>query len=173
MGLFGKSGSAYGQAQGGDLNAFLGAGTEYRGRLEFVGTVRIDGMFHGEIVTEGSLILGREAVIRGRLNVGRLFSNGEVEGDVFVRGKAVLQKHAVLRGSLSTPALVVEEGAVIEGDLQMTALEDVRVAGASARPVDEEPTAGMTAAAFVTPDDADGPDAPDAHAAEEADEATV
>ena len=32
-----------------EINAFLGAGTSYRGRLDFTGAVRIDGTFEGEV----------------------------------------------------------------------------------------------------------------------------
>jgi cytoskeletal protein CcmA (bactofilin family) len=102
------------------LNAFLGSGTEYRGRLEFTGTVRVDGAFEGEIEAEGSLVLGRDASINGQVRVGTLISNGHVQGDVVVKHKAILQKSSALSGSLTTGALVVEEGAVIEGSVEMS-----------------------------------------------------
>lgn len=103
-----------------ELNAFLGVGTEYRGKLDFVGTVRIDGRFEGEITTDGDLILGRKAAICGTVRVGRLTSCGEILGDVFVKERAVFEKTSVLRGSLSTPILVVENGAVVEGSIAMS-----------------------------------------------------
>ena len=116
MGLFGKKESD----TNAELNAFLGVGTEYRGKLDFVGTVRIDGTFEGEISTDGDLILGRKASITGVVRVGRLTSCGQITGDVTVRERAVLEKTSVLNGSLSSPALVVEQGAVIEGSIVMT-----------------------------------------------------
>ncbi len=116
MGLFGKSSSE----NTNELNAFLGVGTEYRGKLDFVGTVRIDGRFEGEITTDGDLILGREASIIGSVRVGRLTSNGRIEGEVSVKEHATLEKTSFLKGSLSTPQLVVQEGAVIEGGIVMT-----------------------------------------------------
>ncbi len=103
-----------------ELNAFLGVGTEYRGKLDFVGTVRIDGRFEGEISTDGDLILGRKASIEGIVRVGRLTSCGEIQGDVYVKERAVFEKTSVLNGSLNTPTLVVEKGAVVEGRIVMT-----------------------------------------------------
>ena len=38
-------------AASGDLNALLGRGSEFEGKLTFEGTVRIDGKFTGTIVT--------------------------------------------------------------------------------------------------------------------------
>ena len=115
MGLFSSN-----KSDSSELNAFLGVGTEYSGKLDFVGTVRIDGRFEGEISTEGDLILGRKASIKGTVSVGRLTSCGRIEGDVVVKEHSVLEKTSILTGSLNTPSLVVEKGAVIEGAVIMT-----------------------------------------------------
>lgn len=115
MGIFSKNSN-----DGSELNAFLGVGTEYRGKLDFVGTVRIDGRFEGEISTEGDLVLGRKASIKGSVRVGRLTSCGRIEGDVEVKEHSMFEKTSVLTGSLNTPSLVVEKGAVIEGVVVMT-----------------------------------------------------
>lgn len=111
-----------------ELNAFLGVGTEYRGKLDFVGAVRIDGRFEGEISTEGDLILGRKAVVTGTINVGRLTSCGRISGDVTVKERTVLEKTSVLEGTLSTPVLVMEQGAVLEGGVSMTARSEAETA---------------------------------------------
>lgn len=120
MGLFNNK-----KSNDSELNAFLGVGTEYRGKLDFVGTVRIDGQFEGEISTDGDLILGRKASVKGTVSVGRLTSCGQIQGDVTVLERAVLEKTSVLTGSLSTPVLVVEQGAVIEGSIMMSKGETV------------------------------------------------
>ncbi len=123
MGMFSKK-----KKEKSELNAFLGVGTEYRGKLDFVGTVRIDGQFEGEISTDGDLILGRKAFIKGSVWVGRLISCGSIEGDVVVKERTVLEKTSRLTGSLNTPILVVEKGAILEGNIMMTQ------EGASAKP---------------------------------------
>jgi len=112
-----------------ELNAFLGVGTEYKGKLDFIGTVRIDGRFEGEISTEGVLILGRKAHIEGTVRVGQLNSCGEILGEVHVQDKAVFEKTSVLKGSLDTKVLVVENGAVVEGTINM-----IEGAAAEAKP---------------------------------------
>ncbi|HET9751830.1 MAG TPA: polymer-forming cytoskeletal protein, partial [Myxococcales bacterium] len=45
----------------GDLNALLGKGSQFEGKLLFEGTVRIDGKFSGEIVSTDTLIIGEGA----------------------------------------------------------------------------------------------------------------
>ncbi len=88
MGIFSKK-----KSDNSELNAFLGVGTEYRGKLDFVGTVRIDGRFEGEISTDGDLILGRKASITGTVKVGRLTSCGRIEAMWLSRNAACLRRH--------------------------------------------------------------------------------
>ena len=97
-----------------EINAFLGAGTVYQGKLTFQGAVRVDGVFSGEIVSDGALIAGKDAVIEARLDVGELILSGTFTGQVFAKRRVT-----VLTGTVVSPALVVEEGAVIEGDVHM------------------------------------------------------
>lgn len=102
-----------------EINAFLGGGTSYQGRLSFHGIVRIDGEFDGEIVSDGTLMVGKDARVSGKLAVARLFCGGTVDAEVSASGKVVMHKSGVFRGELRTPALVVEDGAKIEGRVVM------------------------------------------------------
>jgi len=102
-----------------EINAFLGAGAKYEGRLEFQGIVRIDGEFSGEIRSEGSLIVGKDAVVTGVVAVGQFACSGKVEGSVRASKKAVLHKTADYKGDITAPSLVIEEGAKLEGEVIM------------------------------------------------------
>lgn len=108
-----------------EINAFLGAGTNYHGKLHFQGAVRIDGNFQGEVVSEGTLVIGQEAVVDGQVKVGQLVLSGKLKGEVEAKSKVVLHKTANLQGNIRTPVLVVEEGAVLEGELVMGSLDTV------------------------------------------------
>ncbi|MBI9111790.1 polymer-forming cytoskeletal protein [Maridesulfovibrio ferrireducens] len=103
-----------------EINAFLGSGTDYHGKLSFQGAVRIDGNFSGEVESEGTLVVGKDARVEGVLRIGQLVLSGKVTGEVYARDKAVLHKTANLQGDLVTPVLVVEEGAVLEGRVTMS-----------------------------------------------------
>ena len=102
-----------------EINAFLGVGTTYRGRLDFTGSVRIDGRFEGEVESEGTLVVGREAVISGQVKVGQLVLGGALTGDVVAGARVILHKTARFQGTITTPALAMEEGAVLEGQVCM------------------------------------------------------
>ena len=102
-----------------EINAFLGSGTIYEGKLNFQGSVRIDGIFTGEVQSEGTLIVGKDAKVQGQVWVGQLVLSGNFQGEVLASKKVVLHKTAHLLGSLKTPVLVVEEGAKLEGEIVM------------------------------------------------------
>ncbi|WP_147819807.1 bactofilin family protein [Salidesulfovibrio onnuriiensis] len=102
-----------------EINAFLGTGTNYNGKLHFQGAVRIDGNFNGEIQSDGTLVVGQEAMVDGQVRVGQLVLSGNIRGDVEAADKVVLHKTANLQGNIKTPSLVVEEGAILEGTLTM------------------------------------------------------
>ncbi|MDK2957009.1 MAG: hypothetical protein PWQ57_2505 [Desulfovibrionales bacterium] len=102
-----------------EINAFLGAGTNYQGRLTFQGAVRIDGNFHGEVESEGTLVIGKDARVEGQIKVGQLVLSGKLVGEIEAASKVVLHKTADLQGNLKTPMLMVEEGAVLEGRVNM------------------------------------------------------
>lgn len=108
-----------------EINAFLGTGTNYHGKLNFQGAVRIDGSFQGEVSSDGTLVVGREAVVEGQVHVGQLVLSGTIRGEVDAKEKVVLHKTAQLIGNIKTPSLVVEEGAKLEGKLDMGTLSTV------------------------------------------------
>jgi cytoskeletal protein CcmA (bactofilin family) len=102
-----------------EINAFLGTGTSYEGKLNFQGSVRIDGEFSGEVESEGTLVVGQDARITGRLKVGQLVLSGRLDGDVVATGKVILHKQAKFSGTLKTPVLIIEEGALLDGEISM------------------------------------------------------
>lgn len=102
-----------------EINAFLGTGTTYQGRLDFQGSVRIDGTFKGEVASQGTLVIGKDANVDGTVNVGQLIISGRLQGEIVAKDKIILHKTANVVGSLSAPVLVIEEGAVLEGQITM------------------------------------------------------
>jgi cytoskeletal protein CcmA (bactofilin family) len=53
------------------------------------------------------------------VEVGQLVLSGNIQGEIVASKKVVLHKTANLVGKLNTPVLVIEEGAVVEGQVTM------------------------------------------------------
>ena len=102
-----------------DLNAFLGPGCEYDGRLTFEGSVRIDGKFAGEIFTNDILLIGEEAVVKAEIEAGTVVVSGTVEGNIAAKKLVEVKAPAIIRGNIKTPSLTIEQGVIFQGHCAM------------------------------------------------------
>jgi cytoskeletal protein CcmA (bactofilin family) len=103
----------------GALTAFIDQGSEFEGKLTFKDTVRIDGRFQGEISSENTLIVGKTGEVEASICSTNVVVNGTVVGNIQARGQLTLHKTARIDGDVNTPVLVVEEGAIFNGQLTM------------------------------------------------------
>jgi cytoskeletal protein CcmA (bactofilin family) len=101
------------------LNALLGRGSEFDGKLSFEGTVRIDGTFTGEISTNDMLIIGEGAKVTADITCGSVVVNGEVTGNIKASEMVELHKPAKVKGDITTPSLMIEKGVSFDGASKM------------------------------------------------------
>lgn len=109
-----------------DLNALLGRGSEFEGKLTFEGTVRIDGKFTGSIVTGDVLVVGEGAKIGAEISCGTIIVHGEVTGNIRAKNLVELHHPAKMRGNIETPSLMIEKGVLFEGQAKMENLSGDR-----------------------------------------------
>ena len=93
----------------------IGAGCSFEGLLTFRGAARVDGELVGDVMADGSLILGETARVRGRIEVDELIVAGEVEGDIVARCRIELSASARVVGSIESPRLALADGCVFRG----------------------------------------------------------
>lgn len=89
-----------------------------QGAIESTIPGRIDGNVRGDVRTEGTLVIGKTATIRGNIYATDLEAFGKVYGDVFVSNKAVISNKAYIKGDVTALVLEVEQDAVIEGAIR-------------------------------------------------------
>jgi cytoskeletal protein CcmA (bactofilin family) len=102
-----------------EINALLGRGSEFEGKLSFEGTVRIDGRFKGEIVSNDVLIIGEGAEVEADVRVNRVIVYGAISGTIVAPGGVNLHAPARLVGSITTRSLTIDEGVLFDGDCHM------------------------------------------------------
>ena len=117
--------------------AFVGKGVEFKGTISYSGTVRIDGFLDGEIHTDGTLLVGEEAVITAKVSAGTIVCMGKITGDVTAKEKIKLMAPAVLNGGVKTPMLSIEDGVLFNGTLEMTQVAREMPRETSLRSVDD------------------------------------
>ncbi|MEO8633012.1 MAG: polymer-forming cytoskeletal protein [Chloroflexota bacterium] len=109
-----------GQGSTAALNAMLGAGSVFEGKLHFEGQVRIDGTFTGEITTTDLLVIGEGAKVSATINCGSVEVKGNITGNINASESIVLRATAHVEADIYAPSLVVDKGAVFEGNTRMT-----------------------------------------------------
>jgi cytoskeletal protein CcmA (bactofilin family) len=103
----------------GELNGFLDRGATFKGELEFEDTMRIDGRFNGKIMSKNELIVGESAHIEGDIQVGRIAISGTVVGRIVAEQRVEIHRNGKVFSDIDTPALVIEEGAIFQGNCTM------------------------------------------------------
>lgn len=112
-----------------DINAVLGRGSAFEGKLTFEGTVRIEGRFKGEIHTADTLVIGEGAEVHAEIFAGTVIvSGGHVTGNVHAKTLIELEKNARIIGNLAAPALKIDKGVVFVGSCQMENQVDAKKA---------------------------------------------
>jgi cytoskeletal protein CcmA (bactofilin family) len=107
------------------------ASSELEGKLRCKETLRIDGCIKGEVECEKSVLVGQGAIVHASIAADEVQISGFVEGNIAARRKITLERTAVVSGDLTTPGIVIEEGAKLQGRI---------VIGSDAEPAtDSEP----------------------------------
>ncbi len=103
----------------GQVNGLIDRGCSFEGKLMFDGTVQVNGDFRGEVLSDGTLIVGPEAKLSAEIQINTIIVEGSVEGSIEAKERVELRRGANLVGDITTPSLVVEDGAVFQGRSQM------------------------------------------------------
>ncbi|MBN1635173.1 MAG: polymer-forming cytoskeletal protein [Deltaproteobacteria bacterium] len=108
-----------GIAKTNEIVGLLGKGTEFDGNLMFEGTVRIDGVYKGQVCTGGILIIGEGAYVDAEIEADTIIVSGEVHGRLKATRRVEIRGAGRVHGNVETPSLIVEDGVTFEGSCQM------------------------------------------------------
>ena len=121
---------------------FLDASTVFEGVMHCSESIRLDGRLKGEIRCDHSVIVGESARLEAAIQADAVLVAGEVRGDITASRKITLGATARVVGDLITPGIVIEEGAMLEGRIQIgpeAALAEERPKQKAASPEQEKP----------------------------------
>jgi cytoskeletal protein CcmA (bactofilin family) len=112
-----------------DTSAYLNQGTRVNGKITFEAQARIDGYVEGEILAK-DLLIGESAVVNAQVKTASIVVAGTVQGEITAVQRIEIRPSAKVLGNVTTPRLVVHEGAIFEGRCAMpseVARDDHRV----------------------------------------------
>ncbi len=100
--------------------SIISNGMELKGNIIAKGNIRIEGKIEGNINIQGNTVIGPSGSVIGELKCNNLTVGGKIEGNVLASDKLILENKSVLKGDITTKILIIEEGAVFEGNSKMT-----------------------------------------------------
>ncbi len=96
----------------------IGKGTKISGKLFFKAPTRIEGEVDGEISGD-DIVIAAGAVVTARITASSISIAGTVSGEIVARERVELLPTARVRCAISTPSLMLAEGAKFDGDCKM------------------------------------------------------
>jgi len=95
--------------------------SEFKGDLVFKGSFRIEGYFKGTITSDSLLVIGERGKVEADVKVGQLVINGEIHGHLQATDRVEIHEKGRVFGTVTTPRLIVAEGAYLEAACQTQA----------------------------------------------------
>lgn len=129
--------------------SIIDGNSTFEGKFETDQDLRILGSIGGEVICRGRMTIEKDAIARAKLQARDATIRGRIEGDIVCSGRLDLATTAVIHGTIKAGLLAVEEGATVQGSVEV-----------GNPPAISPPTRGSRkgeAAANAGSDDADAP----------------
>jgi cytoskeletal protein CcmA (bactofilin family) len=107
--------------------------SEFDGTYSTDRDLRIEGRAKGKLSCHGTLHVAQGATVDAEIEAEQVVVAGVLEGTVNCRSRLQIMPSGELRGRISTPSLIINEGARYEGQMEMPSHSN-RVASGRNRP---------------------------------------
>ena len=97
----------------------ISKGVKIEGKLSCSGSIRIDGDVQGDISSESHVVVGENGRVNGQINAESITIGGQVTGTVRAKEKLVMDSKGNLKGDIITKILLMEAGAIFNGNSKM------------------------------------------------------
>lgn len=112
------------------ISTFLGHDASIEGKINFKGTIRLDGNLQGSITSKegGTIIVGEKAVVNADIRVGMAIIMGEVNGTVIAGERLEVYPPGRIIGDIQAPVISIEAGGKFNGNCTMKGPEKTALA---------------------------------------------
>jgi cytoskeletal protein CcmA (bactofilin family) len=131
----GRAGGAEQSPRRGEAVANIGKSIIFKGDLTGDEDIEIEGQIDGRIeLPKNQLTIGAHGRVKAEINAKAVVVVGQVTGNVHATERVEIQSSGVVEGDIRAPRLLIQEGAVVNGAVEMTKGE-----GAAARKPEQRP----------------------------------
>jgi len=116
-----SSDAEYGSpATEGDTYSVIDRNSIFDGVFQTTRDLRVEGEVKGTIDCKGTLFVASGATVGAKVEADNVTVAGDLNGEVRCRGRLQIMPSGKVKGKVVTQTLVINEGALYEGQLEMT-----------------------------------------------------
>jgi cytoskeletal protein CcmA (bactofilin family) len=97
--------------------------SDFEGTFRSQRDVRVEGNLKGNVTCDGTLFIAEGASVAATVDAEHISVAGDLTGEIRCRGRLHILPSGRVRAKVTTGSLVVQEGAIYEGQLEMAGLE--------------------------------------------------
>ena len=97
------------------INTIIGKGSAISGNMKVNGFIRVDGDIDGSLETDGNVIVGENARIRGNLTAKSVIIGGIIKGNIKANESVKILAEAAVIGDIISRKVQVDGSAIIHG----------------------------------------------------------
>jgi len=134
--------------------------SSFDGTFNLTRDLRVEGQVKGTITCQGTLFVAQGASVNATVDAENITVAGDLDGEIVCHGKLQILSTGKVHGKLTTASLVINEGAVYEGELVMETSDSRGQARDYVRPRTTAPVSTGAASPNADSPRADAPAAP-------------
>ncbi len=100
-------------------DSLLAAGLRVEGEVQTDGVVRIEGTVLGTVRAQRQVLVAKGGTVEGDIHTREAILGGAVRGAVVAEERVEILASAAIQGTITTPRLLVHEGAGVDGHVRM------------------------------------------------------
>ena len=106
-----------------EVTSYLGPNTHLEGECHASGDLHIDGRFKGEIICNGTVILGQTSQVSGIIKAEKIYVSGRFSGSLDVTNLIQVSQTGYVDGDIKGAQLVIQEGGIYKGKVNMDVVQ--------------------------------------------------
>ncbi len=93
--------------------SFIGSGMQVVGNVDSTGVIKVAGTVLGNVNAARQVLVARGGKVNGDVHAHEAVVDGEITGSIAAE-RVEVQSSAVIHGDITTPMLMIHEGAVLD-----------------------------------------------------------
>lgn len=96
-------------------DTLIGKDSKVEGKIICQTSLRIEGQVEGDVVCEGDVVLGKNAIARSTITARNVVNSGTIHGAIHSEGTLMIADTGQMYGDIKVASLTIASGGIFEG----------------------------------------------------------